>query len=98
MKVKRVKTYKLVIKGKVQDVNFRYWFSNLATSLSLNGYIQNHKNKDEVKSIIQGEINNILKIIEQSKTGPELAIVSDVISSKIFSNVIYSRFIVKFNN
>ena len=86
MNTKRVKTYKLFIKGKVQDVNFRYWFSNLAISLSLNGYIQNHKNKDEVNSIIQGEINNILNVIEKSKTGPELAIVESVQFYPLYNN------------
>ena len=96
MNIKRVKTYKLFIKGKVQGVNFRYWFRNLATSLSLNGYIQNHKNKDEVNSIIQGEINNILNVIEKSKTGPELAIVESVESIKINNNVIYSEFKIKY--
>ena len=37
MNTKKVKTYRLVIKGKVQDVGFRHWFSNLAISLGLNG-------------------------------------------------------------
>ena len=96
MKAKRIKTYKLFIKGKVQDVNFRYWFSNIATSLSLNGYIQNHKNKDEVNSIIQGEINNILNIIEKSKAGPKLAIVESVESIEFNNNIIYSEFKIKY--
>ena len=46
MNRKEVKTYRLIIKGKVQDVGFRHWFSNLAISLGLNGYIQNQNNKD----------------------------------------------------
>ena len=96
MKAKRIKTYKLFIKGKVQDVNFRYWFSNIATSLSLNGYIQNHKNKDEVNSIIQGEINNILNMIEKSKEGPKLAIVESVESIEFNNNIIYSEFKIKY--
>ena len=98
MNKKEVKTYRLIIKGKVQEVGFRYWFNNLAISLDLNGYIENQKNKDEVEAIIQGNLKDILNIAEKCKIGPELAIVNDVISSKIFSNVIYSKFIVKFNN
>ena len=27
---KNLKTYRLIIKGKVQEVGFRYWFNNLA--------------------------------------------------------------------
>ena len=36
-----IKTYRLIIKGKVQNVGFRHWFSDLAISLGLNGYVQN---------------------------------------------------------
>ena len=98
MDTKEVKTYRLVIKGKVQDVGFRHWFSNLAISLSLNGYVQNQHNKDEVEAIIQGDMENILNIAEKSKTGPKLALVEGVMQSKIISNVTYSGFIVKYDN
>ena len=40
-----IKTYRLIIKGKVQNVGFRHWFSDLAISLGLNGYVQNLNNK-----------------------------------------------------
>ena len=98
MNTKEIKTYRLIIKGKVQDVGFRHWFSNLAISLGLNGYIQNQNNKDEVEAIIQGDMDNILNIAEKSKTGPELALVEGVIPNKIISNATYSGFIVKYNN
>ena len=98
MNRKEVKTQRLIIKGKVQGVGFRHWFSNLAISLGLNGYIQNQHNKDEVEAIIQGNIENILNIAEKSKTGPELSLVEGVIPSKIISNVTYSGFIVKYDN
>ena len=93
-----IKTYRLIIKGKVQNVGFRHWFSNLAISLGLNGYIQNLHNKDEVEAIVQGKMKNILSIAEKSKTGPEMALVEGVIPSNVFSNVTYYGFIVKFEN
>jgi acylphosphatase len=98
MNTKKIKTYRLVIKGKVQGVGFRHWFSNLAISLGLNGYIQNQHNKGEVEAIIQGDMESILNIAEKSKTGPELAHVEDAIPSKIVSNATYSGFIVKYDN
>ena len=49
MNFNETKTYRLIIKGKVQGVGFRHWFSNLAISLGLNGYIQNKDSKDEVE-------------------------------------------------
>ena len=90
------KTYSLIIKGKVQEVGFRHWFSNLAISLGLNGYIQNKESNDEVEAIVQGEMKNILTITEKSKTGPELALVEGVIPNNIISNVTYYGFIVKY--
>ena len=98
MNTKDIKTYRLIIKGKVQGVGFRHWFSNLAISLGLNGYIQNQQNKDEVEAIIQGDMQNILSIAERSKSGPEMALVEGIIPSNVFSNVTYSGFIVKYNN
>ena len=98
MNTKEIKTYRLIIKGKVQDVGFRHWFSNLAISFGLNGYIQNQHNKDEVEAIIQGNMDDILNIAEKSKTGPELALVEGVIPNEIISNVTYSGFIIKYDN
>ena len=98
MNTKETKTYRLIIKGKVQDVGFRYWFSNLAISLGLSGYVQNQNNRDEVEAIIQGDMKNILNIAEKSKTGPELALVEGVIPNKIITNATYSGFIVKYDN
>ena len=91
-----IKTYRLIIKGKVQNVGFRHWFSDLAISLGLNGYVQNNINKDEVEAIVQGRIDDILNIAEKSKSGPKLALVEGVIPSIIYSNVKYTGFIVKY--
>ena len=96
MNFNETKTYSLIIKGKVQEVGFRHWFSNLAISLGLSGYIQNKESKDEVEAIVQGKIKNILTITEKSKTGPELSLVEGGIPNNNISNVIYSGFIVKY--
>ena len=85
-------TYKLLIKGKVQDVGYRYWFNKIAISMNINGYVKNLINKDEVEVLIQGQSKNIFNIIEKSKIGPEFAIVISVISKKTLSNKIYKTF------
>ena len=96
MNSNEIKTYRLIIKGKVQGVGFRHWFSDLAISLGLNGYIQNKESKDEVEAIIQGDMQSILSITEKAKDGPSLALVEGVIPNSIISNVKYSGFIVKY--
>ena len=98
MNTKRVKTYRLIIKGKVQDVGFRYWVRNLALSFKLNGYVMNRKKNNEVETIVQGNIVDILSIMEKSKIGPELAMVEEVISKQIFNNIQYKKFKVKYKN
>ena len=96
MNNRKLKTYSLVIKGKGQHISFRHWFSDLAISLGLNGYIRNKESKDEVEAIIQGNMQSILSITEKSTTGPELSLVAGVIPNNIISNVTYSGFIVKY--
>ena len=91
-------TFPLIIKGKVQNVGFRHWFSDIAITLGLSGYIQNKESKDEVEAIIQGDMQSILSITEKSKNGPEMALVEGVIPNSIISNVRYSGFIVKYEN
>ena len=98
MNTKENKTVRLIIKGKVQGVGFWHWFSDLAISLGLNGYVQNKKSTDEVEAIIQGDIQSIISITEKAKIGPELALVEGVIPNNILSNVIYSGFIVKYDS
>ena len=92
-----IKTYRLTIKGKVQNVGFRHWFSDLAISLGLNGYVQNKESKDEVEAIIQGSMQSILSITEKAKNGPEMALVEGVIPNNIISNVKYTGFIIKYD-
>ena len=98
MNTKKVKTYRLIIKGKVQDVVFRYWFKNLALSFKLNGYVMNRKSNDEVKAVIQGDMIDIIKITEKCKNGPDLAMVEEVISKQLFYKVKYKGFKVKYEN
>ena len=98
MNTNDTKTYRLIIKGKVQGVGFRHWFSDIAISLGLNGYVQNKESKDEVEAIIQGDMQSIISITEKAKNGPDMALVEGVIPSSIISNVKYSGFIVKYDS
>ena len=92
---KNIKTHRLTIKGKVQNVGFRYWFSHEAINLDLKGYVKNLTNENEVESLVQGQLSKILNIIEKSKKGPKLALVEEVISIEQMNNKIYTSFIIK---
>ena len=90
-----IKTYLLTIKGRVQNVGFRYWYNQEAIKLNLKGYVKNLNNKNEVESLVQGKLNKILHIINKSKKGPKLAIVEKIFSKEIFTNKFYTNFIIK---
>ena len=92
---KNIKTYLLVIKGKVQNVGFRYWFSQEAINLDLKGYVKNLNKENEVESLVQGQLRKILVIIEKSKKGPKLSLVEKVISIEQMNNEIYTNFRIK---
>ena len=89
-----IKTYLLKIRGKVQNVGFRYWFFQEAVNLNLNGYVKNLNNTNEVESLVQGESKNITLIIEKCKKGPNLAKVEKIISIQIKTNTIYKDFLI----
>ena len=90
-----VKTYLLTIKGRVQNVGFRYWFYREAINLNLKGYVKNLNNGNEVESLVQGHSSKIIDIIKKSKKGPKPALVEEVISTQIMNNEIYTNFIIK---
>ena len=97
MNIKNIITYRLIIKGRVQGVGFRYWFTNLAISYSLKGYVKNLKNPNVVEAIIQGSIKDIQKIINKCKEGSKYTLVESIIRNKIVTNVLYSEFITKYD-
>ena len=89
-----IKTFLLKIRGKDQNVGFRYWFFQEAVNLNLNGYVKNLNNTNEVESLVQGKSKNITLIIEKSKKGPNLAKVEKIISIQIKTNTIYKDFLI----
>ena len=90
-----IKTYLLTIKGRVQNVGFRYWVYQEAINLDLKGYVKNLNNKNKVELLVQGQLNKILHIIEKSKKGPKLAIVENVLFKETITNKIYTNFLIK---
>jgi len=93
--IQNFKTYQLTIKGRVQNVGFRYWFNQEAIYLNLKGYVKNLNKSNEVESIVQGKMDNILLIIEKCKKGPKLALVEEIISKQIMKDEIYTSFTIK---
>lgn len=67
----------ITITGLVQGVSFRYYAKKTALSLGLTGFAKNLED-DSVEIIVQGSKDNINKLINWCKKGPEQAKVENV--------------------
>ncbi|MFZ4591167.1 MAG: acylphosphatase [Ignavibacteria bacterium] len=71
-----VKT-KIIIKGMVQGVGFRYYCQKIAASLELLGYVKNLYNGD-VEIEVEGKEGPVNEFINLVKTGPENSRVTSI--------------------
>lgn len=68
---------RLVIKGRVQGVGFRYALADEARALDLRGWVRNRRDGD-VEAIVAGSAQNVEAIIAWAHGGPPAAKVSAV--------------------
>lgn len=67
----------ILVSGIVQGVGYRYWTERTARQLGLHGWVRN-LDDGRVEIYVEGEPHRIRALIEQAKTGPRSAEVSDV--------------------
>lgn len=72
-----MKATQITIIGLVQGVSFRHYTKKTALSLGLTGFVKNLKD-GSVEIIVQGSKDNINKLINWCKKGPEQAKVENV--------------------
>jgi acylphosphatase len=68
---------KLVIKGLVQGVGYRYWLRQLAFEKNIKGYVENSPNGN-VNAVLCGERKDVEEVIGQCFKGPPSALVEDI--------------------
>ena len=72
-----IRTYKIIVKGKVQSVGFRFNAQAIAHKLNLTGFVRNmHDNS--VLTHVEGEEDKINEFIEWCNIGPRWAEVTEV--------------------
>jgi len=90
-----MKTYQIIISGRVQGVSFRYFTLKNARQLGLKGWVKN-LDDGSVEVVVQcqpEELAPFLKILER---GPMLARVERVECREIATSEIYSQFTIEF--
>jgi len=76
-----IRSYIIIIKGKVQGVGYRYNAQAMAHKLNLCGFVRNQFD-ESVLTHAEGEEENIHRFIEWCNTGPRLADVTEVIAEE----------------
>jgi acylphosphatase len=76
-----MQTVHLLIAGKVQGVFFRETARKVAEKLNIKGWIKNTPD-EKVEAMITGDEKDVNDFIKWSKTGPDRALVENVIVSK----------------
>lgn len=75
------RSYSIIVKGKVQGVNYRYNAQAIAHKYDLTGFVRNQFD-GSVLIHAEGEEENIHRFIEWCNTGPRLAEVLEVLSEE----------------
>jgi acylphosphatase len=77
-----MQTVSITVKGKVQGVFYRQSTKETASGLGLTGEVKNLSNGD-VHIIATGTDEQLVKLVQWCKRGPERSIVKDVIVEKM---------------
>jgi len=93
--VVNVKTYEVVLSGRVQGVGFRYFVESIAGKYDICGYVRNTYN-NQVEIICQGEDEDIKNFIDEVKKGPTFSAVTDIKIDEIENSKKYSIFEIKY--
>lgn len=72
-----IRHYKIIVKGKVQKVGYRFNAQAMAHKLDLYGYVKN-QHDETVLIHAEGKEDSVNKFIEWCYTGPRFAEVSEV--------------------
>jgi len=68
---------RIIVRGLVQGVGFRYFVYRHASRLNLRGYVRNLRSGD-VEIEVQGDRSLVEELIKEVKVGPRAAHVADL--------------------
>ncbi len=87
-----VHSVKGYVSGRVQGVGFRYFVKQHADSLAVCGYARNLSD-GRVEFLLQGEELAVLSVLENIRSGPSYALVTEVNVEPCVSDEINKRFL-----
>jgi acylphosphatase len=93
--VENVKTYRVVLSGRVQGVGFRYFVESIASKYGMSGYVRNTFDR-KVEVVCQGEEEDLKQFVDEVKRGPAFSVVTDVKIEEIKDSKKYNIFEIRF--
>ena len=91
---KDIKTFRILVSGRVQGVGFRYFAQDRAMEFMVKGYAQNTRD-NKVEIICQGQSNNLEMFIASIQKGPALSFISEFILEEVADFSLYDFFDIK---
>lgn len=93
--IENIKTYKVLLFGRVQGVGFRYFVESIAGKYDISGYVKNTFDR-KVEVVCQGEEEDLKQFVDEVKKGPAFSVITDVKIEEIKDSKKYSIFDIKF--
>ncbi len=86
---------RIIVKGRVQGVGYRFFTRRTALELGVKGYVRNLPD-GTVEVVAEGEPEVLEKFIEKLREGPPLAIVEDMEIREIPADETFDDFEVRY--
>jgi acylphosphatase len=93
--VENIKTYKILLSGRVQGVGFRYFAESIAGKYSIKGYVKNTP-AGKVEILCQGDEDEVGTFIDEVGKGPAFSVITGILKQDVIDNKVYNTFEIKY--
>ena len=93
--VENIKTYNVLISGRVQGVGFRYFAVSIADKYDVKGFVRNIRG-GRVEIVCQGEEEELQPFLDEIRKGPAFSVITGAVIEEIPENKRYNSFEIKY--
>lgn len=93
--IENIKTYSILISGRVHGVGFRYFSVSLADKYDIKGYVKNTPDH-KVEIICQGDKDDLDSFIKDIRKGPAFSVINGIRVEDVPVNEAYNSFKIKY--
>jgi len=93
--VENIKTYNVVLSGRVQGVGFRYFAVSVADKYDVRGYVKNITG-GRVEIVCQGDEEELRSFMDEVKKGPAFSVITNTVIEEIPDVKEYNDFEIKY--